>query len=483
MKKIYINIIKGIILAWKTPMLPDSILKLNKNIIIRILQIINIFAISIILINDKILLIAPISYIILILFLINIIYFLIISLIKIIYSIKQIYNLDPKNYNLNIYSGIIFKLSYYCKIICSLIIISLILFIINIIIGKILVITEQIHLFNLINENLSKIVTIINTIISKINNIQDKFTNFSWTYFNNLNFINFCKLVIIVLLIFINIYLIWLSNERNPYNNELKKAGMDDRLLTRLIGMTVTSVGLTSFFKRLRIDKIDEVTRNIHQNLNILQTSLEYDDTKTEADRRAFYAAKREVYELIDWIKANKIKDKERLDELIQLQGISIPTTSSQRRLFKDRIRDLSGERTSDDTLLEWQVRGVEDTLIKATNLLAPNDRNNFVLNEINFSYESLMKFFDQFSSLEKLAIVNLIFSQMIISSLLSLIFIFYGEYLIKYFNLENKYPKLAKFIQFRKKFQLFFFIWNILWIFSIVLIQIYVYFEILSYL
>jgi len=72
-------------------------------------------------------------------------------------------------------------------------------------------------------------------------------------------------------------------------------------------------------------------------------------------------------------------------------------------------------------------------------------------------------------------AFSNLLFCQVILASLISIIFVFFGEYLISRFKLETRYPRLAKFIQLRRKFQRYYLILNIFYIVVVVLIQIYV--------
>jgi len=77
---------------------------------------------------------------------------------------------------------------------------------------------------------------------------------------------------------------------------------------------------------------------------------------------------------------------------------------------------------------------------------------------------------------LEKIgALGHILISVAILFSIISIIFIFYGDSLIKYFNLENKYPKLAKFIQLRRQFQQYYFIFNISIIILSLLLIIYV--------
>lgn len=48
-----------------------------------------------------------------------------------------------------------------------------------------------------------------------------------------------------------------------------------------------------------------------------------------------------------------------------------------------------------------------------------------------------------------------------ILMCLFSLISVFYGDWLIRYFKLEEKLPKLARFIQLRRKFQHYYLILN----------------------
>ena len=53
-----------------------------------------------------------------------------------------------------------------------------------------------------------------------------------------------------------------------------------------------------------------------------------------------------------------------------------------------------------------------------------------------------------------------------------NIILVLYGDYLIKRFDLENKYPKLAKFIQLRRKLQNFYLKVCFAWIFFSLLPQ-----------
>ena len=91
----------------------------------------------------------------------------------------------------------------------------------------------------------------------------------------------------------------------------------------------------------------------------------------------------------------------------------------------------------------------------KAHKVLA--DIKGEIQDDINQSSLFSFDFNEIFKNLnidEQLALCNLVFNQLILSNIIGISLILYGDYLIKRFNLENKYPKLAKLIHLRNKFK-----------------------------
>ena len=88
-----------------------------------------------------------------------------------------------------------------------------------------------------------------------------------------------------------------------------------------------------------------------------------------------------------------------------------------------------------------------------------PNVKNNSVLNPIEL--------FENLDIYDKISLSLLYLNSVIISGLISIIFIFYGDYLINKFQLETRFPKLAKIIQLRRKYQQYYLILSILFILS----------------
>ena len=106
--------------------------------------------------------------------------------------------------------------------------------------------------------------------------------------------------------------------------------------------------------------------------------------------------------------------------------------------------------------------------IIKEIEKSGGNSKNNFTIEEIS-NYLSTLSFE------QTVAIFHIFGYIIIIISLISLFTVFYGNKLIDYYQLEQKFPKIARFIQLRRKFQMFYSLLD----FSIILIVISIMFYI----
>jgi len=59
-------------------------------------------------------------------------------------------------------------------------------------------------------------------------------------------------------------------------------------------------------------------------------------------------------------------------------------------------------------------------------------------------------------------AVTFFLLSNIILSNILSIVFILFGDHLIIKYNLEEKYPKLAKWIQLRRRLQRYYLMMSI---------------------
>lgn len=113
------------------------------------------------------------------------------------------------------------------------------------------------------------------------------------------------------------------------------------------------------------------------------------------------------------------------------------------------------------------EIHWVKDKFSHISEILGIKESSvNAVLDKFNiFSLDDLLiilrAYQDYVSTLsieQTFALAHLSLFFVLFSSVLNLSFVFYGEYLIKKFNIVNKYPKLGKIIAIRSKFQHFYF-------------------------
>jgi prepilin signal peptidase PulO-like enzyme (type II secretory pathway) len=68
-------------------------------------------------------------------------------------------------------------------------------------------------------------------------------------------------------------------------------------------------------------------------------------------------------------------------------------------------------------------------------------------------------------------ALLHIIFFSTMLILVYNIIIVYYSEFLIKYFSIENKYPRLGRFIELRRKFQTYYMSLNIIILLLILLV------------
>jgi|SRR6267378_113923 len=140
----------------------------------------------------------------------------------------------------------------------------------------------------------------------------------------------------------------------------------------------------------------------------------------------------------------------------------------------------------SEDSIITDKIQEVENTNVEIHNMYeSVNTKFDSFINKVNTLLnnsgnksqylDSLQSIIDGFNYEQNLAMSNILGSMFIIFSLISIISIFYGDKLILFFDLENRFAKIAKFIQMRRKFQQYYLLMNIGLILIVLLLIIYV--------
>jgi hypothetical protein len=135
--------------------------------------------------------------------------------------------------------------------------------------------------------------------------------------------------------------------------------------------------------------------------------------------------------------------------------------------LINKNIEELEAINASNKSIIE-NIKTIIDSKSGGSN----SGSNSLIGNNI---IDSINQFLLTLNFEQTLAIFHLSGALFILISLYIILIIFFGNSLIKYFNLEKSYPKLASFIQMRRKFQNYYIIFNIIIIILILFVIIYI--------
>jgi len=131
------------------------------------------------------------------------------------------------------------------------------------------------------------------------------------------------------------------------------------------------------------------------------------------------------------------------------------------------------------DLIIESSKRcqNTSSTLLEILNKISKSGGGN----NSNYTIDEISNFLSYLTFEQTVAIVHIFGFIVIIISLISLFTVFYGNKLIDYFQLENRLPKVARFIQLRRKFQMYYSVLDFILILTIISIMFYIDLSILN--
>src|SRR5260370_23348419 len=291
--------------------------------------------------------------------------------------------------------------------------------------------------------------------------------------------INFyLKFSFVLFLFFLNIYLI-LTIKKEPIK-ELQ-SGFGNKNLRGILS-TLGSIGgflsayitIKNEMKDIQIGKLDQLMEEEREGIRksidkdreehqILLNSLEGHRSelyKLHIEKAKIFGSNDRLLSLHNNIKNNILSFKEKsADPTAKLSDLGILEQLIQQDAgkFSQELDSLilNIENPSDGNTEDSNSKNsIKDSEISATeNLKDVKESHVF-----DFNILTSMDWLESLNGIKKLSVCLILGKGVIFSALLSIIFIFYGNILIKKYDLENKYPKLAVFIQLRQKFQKYYF-------------------------
>jgi len=244
-----------------------------------------------------------------------------------------------------------------------------------------------------------------------------------------------------------------LVNKNKTIKKNIKKM---EKLLRDLVKKGITVIGLTASVITIQEFKNRNVTKKYLEDITEVKENLNKINAKLD-----------------DLAKNNSISNISN-EENIADQGNKILDTINTEANFikttieKEKISQIDGGNnelisSKFDELNKNFYKFKENIVDKITEIMSGkgSSNTNAFIEKISDIINAYRDFLSTLSTAEVGSLAHILICIVIFISLLSLISIFLGDYLIRYFNLEIKYSKLARFIQIRRKFQIYYFIFN----------------------
>jgi hypothetical protein len=147
-------------------------------------------------------------------------------------------------------------------------------------------------------------------------------------------------------------------------------------------------------------------------------------------------------------------------DKVNNLNKLELEEVNNKTDLINESFKTLTNESSKVNNIIDK----VLDFINKST---PPSSNNNLTFQNILDQY---YQYFDSLTTIQKGALAHILFCIGLLFCIFDILLAYYSDKIIIYFKLETKYPKLAKYIQLRRKFQNYYIKFNFILIIVLVL-------------
>ena len=188
-------------------------------------------------------------------------------------------------------------------------------------------------------------------------------------------------------------------------------------------------------------DRIINYQSETIQNQEYLQTKVRDIWNKIYEKNQVYNTKTDKANEVIQNV-IDSSKTEELSDENIEIIRKSI-----------DELKESGDDLTNTINEANETIPKIIDEITKSSNGGGSSSISNFI-SDYSWRIDELIPEIDLTDVTQSVAVVNFLGGLIILLCLFTIISAFYGNKLIVYFDLENKFPSLAKFIRLRMKFQ-----------------------------
>lgn len=143
--------------------------------------------------------------------------------------------------------------------------------------------------------------------------------------------------------------------------------------------------------------------------------------------------------------------------------GHALGRSNEQKRVEQAKLAPQELSNKLDN--IQNSVNQVHET-VKSISALDADSNNNKLISDFNI--DSFYSYLDSLTLSQELALIHILFFILYFIITFELVSIFFGNEIINYFDLENKYPKLKTFFKLRATYQRYYLIWCLIKLFLI---------------
>lgn len=293
--------------------------------------------------------------------------------------------------------------------------------------------------------------------------------------FDNLTYLQMIKITYTILILMVNIFVICLikfnPDENNNRDLKIYSGLIDITHLKKLSGYLAgalsayaATISVYSFHTERSIKKDLERAEETIQNM---EKEVENSKNINTELRQGIRQKSQSMLETITQSKeiSSQIAHLEERSEDLR-RKISFTIDPIEKMKLQLELAKNNGAMKVMLEKREALIENLQEKTIDTVDYVNDNTNSTDIINKSSIiDFESIMSFIDSIDVFHRIALFLLIFKGIIISSTISIIFIFYGDFLLKKYNIEARFPKLAKIIELRRKLQRYYLFLAISWI------------------
>jgi len=213
----------------------------------------------------------------------------------------------------------------------------------------------------------------------------------------------------------------------------------------------------------MNTNNINQIFQKVLKNLSIVGVSLSifntYSNQITVQSLRDVLENERNKNHELSMKINNLVTENESNDKIEIVLRKSLDDQGNKMDLLNNKINNMIDNKLFNETTVtdvKNTVKDVNKELLEIINKIDDCINNNFV--DLNI-FDKIITYINSLNYFQSLALSHLFTIILIFILLIDLMSVYFSDYLIENFNIKEKYPRIYKLLEIRRKFRIFYII------------------------